>query len=270
MGGLIADIVVLIYMLICVFIGYRKGITGSLFKIASFLIAIIFTVALCKPVSNIAIEKTHLNNTIKTSIVGTVNKNEQATEKKKEKTKKNEEVKEQEEETSEDEDITEEDEEEDKEEANNEVASQEIEKTEETEETEEKISIFSGISEKIKGAAEDAKDQLLEETAMELANKIVNIVVAVLLYIAIRLILLIVGLIFGLITGFPAIDGIDKFAGIIFWLAQGAIIVYIIFSVVPLISVIDTLKPIEEAMDKSLIGHIIYQNNIIFNFFSKH
>lgn len=72
--SLIIDVIILGLILLCILIGYKKGLTKCIIKILSFVIAIVIAAILFKPISNIVIEKTQIDDNIKSSIVGIVEK----------------------------------------------------------------------------------------------------------------------------------------------------------------------------------------------------
>lgn len=62
------DFIIIIIILLSTFLGYKKGLIGVAFKIISFVIAIIITLILCKPVANLIIENTSWDETIENTI----------------------------------------------------------------------------------------------------------------------------------------------------------------------------------------------------------
>lgn len=78
--SIIIDIIVLGILVLCIAIGYRKGLTGSLLKIISFVLALIIAFVLFKPVSNFIIDKTdwdeNLEQGIRDTILSTDNQQE--------------------------------------------------------------------------------------------------------------------------------------------------------------------------------------------------
>lgn len=66
--AIIIDIVIVAIIALCLFLGYRRGLTGSLLKILSFVLAIVIAFILFKPVSNLVINHTNWNDSLKTSI----------------------------------------------------------------------------------------------------------------------------------------------------------------------------------------------------------
>ena len=67
--SLIIDLIILGLILLCVFFGYKKGLTKCVIKILSFVIAIIIAVVLFKPISNFVINNTKIDDNIKNSII---------------------------------------------------------------------------------------------------------------------------------------------------------------------------------------------------------
>ncbi len=73
--GLLMDIILIAILVLNVIIGYKKGLINVIFNICAFLLAIVITIILYKPVSNIIIENTNIKENIKTTIMNN-NKNE--------------------------------------------------------------------------------------------------------------------------------------------------------------------------------------------------
>ena len=66
--GTVVDLIIVAVMLLFIFLGYKKGLTGSLIKLLSFVIAIVLAVILYKPVGNVVIENTTIDDNIRTSL----------------------------------------------------------------------------------------------------------------------------------------------------------------------------------------------------------
>ena len=67
--GIIIDIVVISIIALFAFIGYKQGLVKVAIKITAFLIAIIVALTLYKPVSNIIINNTQIDDNIKDTII---------------------------------------------------------------------------------------------------------------------------------------------------------------------------------------------------------
>ena len=66
--GIVVDLIIVAVMLLFIFLGYKKGLTGSLIKLLSFVIAIVLAVILYKPVGNVVLENTTIDDNIRTSL----------------------------------------------------------------------------------------------------------------------------------------------------------------------------------------------------------
>ena len=67
--GIILDIVIIAIMALSIFLGYRKGLVKIAVKLCAFLIAIIVSIVFYKPVSNIIINNTLLDEKIESAII---------------------------------------------------------------------------------------------------------------------------------------------------------------------------------------------------------
>lgn len=211
--GIIIDIFILAVLTICTLLGFKRGLSKSIFKIISFVLAIILTFILYKPVSNIVIEKTQINERMKNSIIKQFNKDEK----------------------------------------------------DETKDT--NNGMLGNISESIKNTTEETKDMIVEQTATEISNKIIDVGIAILLFLLIRIILLIVMAALSIIINLPLIKQVDKAGGIIYGILEGLLIVYVILTLISFMSVIDALIPVKNAIENSLLGNWLYNNNIIVKLF---
>ena len=67
--SIIIDLVIIAIIALCVLVGYHKGLTGSLLKIVSFVLALIIAFILFKPVSNFIIDKTDWDENLEQAIL---------------------------------------------------------------------------------------------------------------------------------------------------------------------------------------------------------
>ena len=75
--SIIIDLVIIAIIALCVLIGYYKGLTGSLLKIVSFVLALVIAFILFKPVSNFIIDKTDWDENLEQAIRRSILKNEE-------------------------------------------------------------------------------------------------------------------------------------------------------------------------------------------------
>ena len=67
--GIILDIIIIAIMALSILLGYKKGLVNVAVKLFAFIIAIIVTFVFYKPVSNLIIEKTEINEKIENVII---------------------------------------------------------------------------------------------------------------------------------------------------------------------------------------------------------
>lgn len=228
--GFIVDIVLIAILAVFILIGYVKGLTGSILKIASFFISIVLVVVLYKPVSNLIIDKTLLDEKIESTIIETF-----------EKEKKQEESQE----------------------------PQEIAEKNENEKKGFQETIVNTINESIENAAIDAKNQVIEQTAGKIATTVIRIGTGIAIYLSANLILLIVSLIAKGVTELPVIKQVDKAGGIIFGLIEGIIIVFIALAVIYLSSALFKSDNLIKMINDSAITGFLYNNNLLIKLFIK-
>ena len=70
--AIVVDIIILLIMIICVFLGYKKGLIGVAVNILGFFIALIIAFILYTPISNFIINNTDIKPTLQNAISNTV------------------------------------------------------------------------------------------------------------------------------------------------------------------------------------------------------
>lgn len=80
--GIILDIIVIGIIIISTFLGYKKGLVNVIFNICAFLIALIITIILYTPITNLVIENTEFDEKIENVIIekGVTTEDENSTE----------------------------------------------------------------------------------------------------------------------------------------------------------------------------------------------
>ena len=66
--GILMDLIIIAILVLSIIMGYKKGLTGSLIKLLSFIIAIVLAFVFYKPLANIVIENTQIDDNIKATI----------------------------------------------------------------------------------------------------------------------------------------------------------------------------------------------------------
>lgn len=215
--SIIIDVIILAILALCIGFGYHKGLTGSLFKIVSFVLAIVVAFVLFKPVSNFIIEKTDWDDNLEQSIRDAI--------------------------------ITEKNE-------------TKVETTKDENQSMPTIMV-DYINKAVEDAGNNAKETIVDATARDVAVTIVNAGVWVGLFLVARIILFFIKGLANLITDLPIIKQVDKTGGIIYGAIEALVIIYILLAIVSFISPLVSGTGIIEAMQKSYIGSIMYNNNLL-------
>lgn len=213
--SIIIDLIIVGIIALCVFFGYKKGLTGSILKIISFILALILAFILYKPVANLLIENTDWDNNIKNSIVGML-KGEVEEKGKIDK------------ETTNLPDI-----------------------------------IVNHINEALEQTIGKTKTQILEEVAEGISTTIINAGAFIGVLIIARILLIVVRFFAKFITDLPLIKQVDKTGGIIYGVVEGLVIIWIIVSIISFVSPVMEGSGIVEAINKSFLGGILYNNNLL-------
>jgi len=67
--GLIFDIILVAILLLCIFLGYKKGLIKVGVKLVAFLVAVIVTIILYHPIANLVIKNTQIDENIESFII---------------------------------------------------------------------------------------------------------------------------------------------------------------------------------------------------------
>ena len=121
------------------------------------------------------------------------------------------------------------------------------------------------INETVENAVEEAKDNVITIAAEGIATVTINVGVAILLFIVVRVALIFVSALSKIITDLPIIKQFDKAGGIIYGAVKAFIIIFVLFALICLISPMIEQTGIIVAINKSFVGSILYNNNILLN-----
>ena len=67
--GIVIDIIIIAILFLSIFLGYKKGLIKLVFNLCAFLIALIVTFILYRPISAIVINNTDFDENIKQTIL---------------------------------------------------------------------------------------------------------------------------------------------------------------------------------------------------------
>jgi uncharacterized membrane protein required for colicin V production len=214
--SLIIDLIILAFVLLCVFFGYKKGLTKCVIKILAFVIAIVIAAIFFKPISNIVIEKTQIDDNIKNSIISLVQNDVEETGKV-------------------------------------------------SEETDLPQSMVNYINESIDNSINEVKTTVVENTADQISKTVINVGVAIILFVLARIALIFVSALSSIITDLPIIKQFDKIGGIAYGLIEALVIIFIILAIISFISPMIEGSGLIVAINKSILGSALYNNNLLLN-----
>lgn len=75
--GIIVDLIIIILFVLSIWEGYKKGLTKYLLKIFTFVLAIIISFILFKPISNLVINQTQIDDNIQDTVIKTFKEDKQ-------------------------------------------------------------------------------------------------------------------------------------------------------------------------------------------------
>lgn len=214
--SIIIDAIILGILVLCIALGYHKGLTGSLLKIVSFVLALVIAFVLFKPVSSFIIDKTNWDENLEQGIRDTI------------------------------------------------LNSEKQEETVSQEENQNMPSVMLDyINKTVENAGNEAKEAVADATARQVAIMIINSAVWFSLFLIARIVLVFVKGLTKIITSLPIIKQFDKLGGIIYGLVEAFIVIYAILAVLSFISPVVSGTGILDAVQKSFIGSVMYNNNLL-------
>lgn len=211
--GILMDLIIIAILVLSIVMGYKKGLINVVFNIFAFFIALIATIILYKPVANIIINNTEIDDKIKSTIINNTTEEEK-----------------------------------------------------QNEESSNNTGIQKYIEDAIKNTADEAKSQVIETVADTVSIRAVEILTSIILFIVIRAVLIVLKVFTQAIANLPLIKQFNELGGIIYGIAKGLIIIYIILTIMYFVVSINGKGNIAEAINNSYITKILYNNNIIVNY----
>lgn len=212
--SIVIDLIIIGIFVLCVFLGYKRGLAGCLLNILSFVLAIIIAVILYKPVTNYIVDHTQIDENLETSIVSMLEG------------KVDEEGKVKEEETNMPKDMIE------------------------------------YINDSISNTVNETVNNAIEESAHQITMTIISAGAAILVFILAKVILLVVKILTKFVTDIPIIKQLNEIGGMAYGVIEAIVIIWIILAIISFISPMIEQTGIMVAINKSVIGNILYQNNL--------
>ena len=125
------------------------------------------------------------------------------------------------------------------------------------------VTYIDGIVAMQKEMIVTGEKELIDTVSDNVAVNIIRIGVALAVFIISKLILIFINVFADLIGNLPIIKQFNKAGGTIYGVIQGILIVYIVFAIISLIAPMLNNTDFLEQINNSLIGNIVYNNNII-------
>jgi hypothetical protein len=97
-----------------------------------------------------------------------------------------------------------------------------------------------------------------------IVNVIMNFISFILLFIILILLIKIVGVILNIIFQLPILKGINQFGGLFMGLIISNVFVFLFMAIIALLNPMSLDFGIKEIIDKSTIGALYYDNNLLF------
>lgn len=117
----------------------------------------------------------------------------------------------------------------------------------------------------IRNFENSAKDIAVKETSKQVAMLAVNLLSIICVYLVSRLILLLLKGIINGIASLPIIKQFNEIGGLIAGVVKGLVLIYVVFAIIILLSDMFDFSGFVGLIDKSLLGKVFFDNNVIIN-----
>lgn len=114
---------------------------------------------------------------------------------------------------------------------------------------------------------EDAKNNILPQTARNLAINIINISVIIVLFLGLKIGISLIKKLTDEISKLPVIKQFNKAGGVVYGILIGFLIIFVVLAIIKIFAGINPQNLINEYIEQSIIGSILYNNNVIEIFF---
>lgn len=121
------------------------------------------------------------------------------------------------------------------------------------------------INKTVENAVEEAKANVVEVAAEQIATTTIHVGVAILIFIVVRIALIFVSALSKILTDLPIIKQFDKAGGILYGALKAFVIIFVVLALISFVSPMIEQTGIVVAINKSFIGSILYNNNILLN-----
>lgn len=216
--GILIDFLVIAIMLLCIFIGYKRGLIKVAVKIVAIVVSIIFALIFYRGIASLIINATTIDDRICDSIYEKI---------------------------------------------------KDVDFTNVNDEEKENNAILKISGKYIDEAINNSKDDVARYVAQQLTLTIVQIISFIIFLIIVRLICLGLNVVADVIGNFPIIKQFNISGGIVYGIIEGFLIVNLVFAVLYILNPICLDGKIEESIEKSRLGNMVYENNVIVDIIMK-
>lgn len=227
----VIDLIVLLIIAIAALLGYKRGFVKTSFRMLSFIIAIVISMLLYKPVASYIKESTNVSEWLVQTILGKDNKEELES-------------------VPENDDLTLV---EDTSDVTKKEESTNIENA--LESLPQNIKEYIGVNETI--------NQAKEQVAEKIVDAIINVMSLVLIYVIVKLALSIVCFILDKIMQIPLLKQINEAFGLMLGLLLGIIQVYTVLAVITFLSSFIQMPELIAYIKASLITSVLFEYNLL-------
>lgn len=267
---IIVDLVIVGIFALCIFLSIRRGFMSCVLNLISFIVAFVLAITLYKPVSNIIIDNTKLDENLHDSIVNVLDKKESEEEKNKRSDKDKEDSKNVNNLESNVDTVN-------SSEENVELA----ENTENMNATSEKTSnsgneekdnkedkgfskdISNYINKELAGKVGEEKTKAINAIAGNISVIIIRLLCGIGIFIIASILLILVKIFAKFLTKLPGIHQADKLGGAIYGFIEAMLIVWIVLAIINVISPAIDNTNLLDAINKSFIGGFLNNNNLL-------
>lgn len=197
--GIMVDLLIIAIVGLSVFLGYKKGIISLTIQLFAFIIAIVITLILYRPISNFVINTTGIDEAIQNEVLKRAN------------------------------DIM---------------------------ESEEKNEVKDVV-------INEAKENILPQTARTIAINVVTFGVLIILFIVIRIILRFISAFANLISKLPVLNQFNKLGGLLYGLIRGILLIYVFMLIINFSGIIYPKNAVYSGVQESSIGKAMSDYNIL-------
>ena len=261
---IVVDLVIVGIFALCIFLCIHRGFMSCVLNLVSFILAFVLAITLYKPVSDLIIDKTQLDENLHDSIVKVLDNKEIEEDKSESKDNKETETNVENAENTENIEATNEN---SSNTNSNSSKEDNKENKEENKDDKEKKGFSEDISNyitrELAGKIGEEKTKAVDALAGNIAVTIIRLLCGVGIFILASILLILVKIFAKFLTKLPGVHQADKVGGAIFGIIEGLLIVWIALAIINVISPAIDNTNLVDAINKSFIGGFLNNYNLL-------